>query len=269
MNYSGFNRSSWPLRTDTEHRENVRTIQKCTSKTVRNNTESSLGCRYSVLLDLPYFDAPRHHIIDPMHNLFLGTGKQMIKIWITDNYLSKTNFEGIQMFVDQMVLPSDVGRIPYKIQSGFSGFKADQFKLWITVYSIPALFNILSSDLLECWRHFVLACRLLCKHSLTQADVSLADALLIHFCRRTQQLYGESYITPNMHLHAHLKEVILDYGPIQEFWLFSYERYNGILGNQPSNNRHIEPQLMTRFLKTISHTPLISLQSLLKSFLQY
>ena len=33
-----------------------------------------------------------------------------------------------------------------------------------------------------------------------------------------------------------------------EFWLFSFEHYNGILGNQPTNNRFIEPQLMQRFL---------------------
>ncbi len=31
------------------------------------------GVRYSVLLELPYFDAPRMCIVDPMHNLLLGS----------------------------------------------------------------------------------------------------------------------------------------------------------------------------------------------------
>ena len=48
-----------------------------------------------------------------------------------------------------------------------------------------------------------------------------------------------------MHLHGHLKDVLLE-GPIQEFWLFSFERYNG---KQPTNNRAIEPQLMHTFLR--------------------
>lgn len=52
-----------------------------------------------------------------------------------------------------------------------------------------------------------------------------------------------------MHMHGHLKDSILDFGPVQEFWLFSYERYNGILGNQPNNNRLVEPQLIQRFLR--------------------
>ena len=50
-------------------------------------------------------------------------------------------------------------------------------------------------------------------------------------------------------MHGHFKNVVEDYGPVYSFWLFAYERYNGILGYQPNNNRAIEPQLMGRFLK--------------------
>ena len=49
-------------------------------------------------------------------------------------------------------------------------------------------------------------------------------------------------------LHGHIK-MLLDYGPSQELWLFSYECYNGTLGNQPINNKVIEPQLMQRFIR--------------------
>ncbi len=52
-----------------------------------------------------------------------------------------------------------------------------------------------------------------------------------------------------MHMHCHLKEVLLDYGPVYGFWLFSYERYNGILQHQPTSNRCIEIQIMRRFLQ--------------------
>ena len=41
--------------------------------------ESSSGCRYSVLLELEYFDSPRFLVVDPMHNLFLGTAKHHLK----------------------------------------------------------------------------------------------------------------------------------------------------------------------------------------------
>lgn len=132
-------------------------------------------------------------------------------IWRKKDLIMNCKFEEIQNCVDAMSVPSDVGRIPQKIESCFSGFKADQYKNWINIYSIPSLADILPEESLECWRHFVLACRILCKHTLSTHDVNLADVLLLQFCRRVQHLYGESSITPNMHMHAHLKEVILDY----------------------------------------------------------
>ncbi len=36
-----------------------------------------------------------------------------------------------------------------------------------------------------------------------------------------------------------IKEVILDYGPIHEFWCYSFERFNGMLGNQPTNKQFL------------------------------
>ena len=110
---------------------------------------------------------------------------------------------------------------------------------------IPALHGILPVDHLECWRHFVLAYRILCKQSLSNTDIVLADSLLLQFCKRVERMFGEAAITPNMHLHGH---VTLDYGPVQEYWCFSFERYNGILAKQPTNNRAIEPQLLQQFL---------------------
>lgn len=249
QDYSGFDRQQWSPRTDKEHRLNVHKIKECKTITEQRKAESTLGCRYSVFLDLPYFNAPRFLIIDPMHNLFLGTGKRMITLWIKEGWLSSNHFIQIQSLVDKMIVPSDIGRIPHKIQSGFSGFKADQFKTWITVFSIPALYEILPSNHFECWRHFVLACRILCKQSLSKNDIMLADSLLIYFCKRVENMFGSSCITPNMHMHGHLKDVLLDFGPVQEFWCYSFERYNGILGNQPTNNREVESQLLRRFLK--------------------
>ena len=52
-----------------------------------------------------------------------------------------------------------------------------------------------------------------------------------------------------MHLHCHLHSVLLDYGPVFGFWLFSFERYNGQLGSTLTNNRSVEIQFMRDFLK--------------------
>ena len=131
----------------------------------------------------------------------------------------------------------------------FSSFTADQFKNWVVHYSLIALQGFLSTDQLECWRHFVLACRILTSKIITVDKVKVADALLLQFCRRSEKMYGKGAITPNMHMCCHLRECILDYGPLHSFWVYSFERYNGVLGQLPNNNRSIETQMMNRFLR--------------------
>ena len=110
-----------------------------------------------------------------------------------------------------------------------------------------ALKGILPTQDLECWRCFVLASLLLCKMVISSDEIELADALLLRFCCKVEQLYGKNYITPNMHLHCHIKECMYNYGPVYNFWLYSYERYNGILEHFPSSNRLFEIQMMQRF----------------------
>ena len=220
MCYGGFDRDSWLPRINSEHRDGVKKVTKAKTKAERSLLESSLGCRFSVLLNLPYFDAPRMLAIDPMHNLFLGTGKHMLQFWLDSDAIPKFCLPRVQTFVDEMVVPSDIGRIPHKIVSGFSGFTADQFKNWIILYSIPALYECLPHEHFVCWRNFVLACRILCKKHLSHEDVPLFDTFLLRFCQQLEQLCGANFITPNMHMHAHLRAVVEDYGPIFGFWLF-------------------------------------------------
>ena len=252
MDYSGFDRDNWRLRTNSDHRSAVKLIQKAKTKMMRDQLESKYGCRYSVLLELSYFDPVRMLVIDPMHNLFMGSAKHIVKkVWSTNNVLDlsdKKVCEKIQSTIDSIRVPTDIGRITRKIETVFSGLTADQYKNWVTIYSVPCLYRVIGCDDLECWRHFVLACRILCQQSLTLTDVNLADGLLLQFCCRVQRMYGNNVITPNMHMHCHLKEVVLDYGPVYGFWLFSYERYNGILQHQPTSNR-VEVQIMRRFLQ--------------------
>lgn len=186
MNYSGFERSSWIQRTNDSHRENIQRILKCKTKTEQKRLESQLGSQYSALIELPYFDPPRMLIVDPMHNLFLGSGKHILHLWLEHGHISHSHFQVIQELVDSFIVPSDVGRIPRKIEANFSGFTADQFKNWIITYSIPCLHSVLPSAHLECWRFFVLACRIFCKYSLSMAEIHLVDALLLKFCAKVQ-----------------------------------------------------------------------------------
>ena len=59
--------------------------------------ESMLGCRYSVLLELPYFQPIEMLLIDPMHNFYLGTAKHFARdVWIGRNITNTTGLSKIE-----------------------------------------------------------------------------------------------------------------------------------------------------------------------------
>ena len=99
----------------------------------------------------------------------------------------------------------------------------------------------------QCWCYFVEACQLVCQLVINKEQISLAHELIVKFCRGYEQLYGKDMCTPNMHMVCHLKDLILDYGPVTGFWCFSFERYNGILENMQKSWINPEKQLFFKF----------------------
>lgn len=182
--------------------------------------------------------------------LFSGTTKYLINLWKELGYLNDNTLKTIQERVDKAQVPSDVGKLPGKIDKfSFDEFTGDELKNFLLLFSIYCLHDILPKRHLECLRKFVIACSYLCNRIISEADITIADHYLMSFCKDFELIYGKNRVTPNMHLHGHLNECIKDYGPIYSFWLFSFERYNGLLGNIPSNKKSIELQIMNRFCR--------------------
>ena len=179
-----------------------------------------------------------------MHNLLLGTGKHILTVWKALGIIDKHHLSSIQDIVDGFVTP-EIGLIPSKIASGFTSFTAEQWKNWILVYSLCSLKGIIPHHHYNCWLLFVKAASLLCQCRITLNELQRADELLIEFCSTFEALYGKQYYTINLHLHGHLRDCILDYGPVYLFWIFSFERLKGVLGSYHTNCHDISLQLET------------------------
>ena len=266
---SGFDYSKWPKRNVIDHREHANEHLLANHRSKQEEIERNYGVRYSVLLELPYFDPIRMAVVDPMHNLFLGTAKFVMQFWIENDILTKNDLLSIEQTVSQHKAPRSSGRLPTKISSGFAGFSADQWRNWTTVYSNIALQPVLPSQHLQYWLLFVKACKLLCTRTITTSNIEQAHQYLKLFCTKFESVNGHEVCTPNMHLHLHLSECLLDYGPLYGFWCYSFERYNGTLGKYPTNQKQIESQLMKKCIldqslrshKSLDESPFQSLLS--------
>jgi hypothetical protein len=139
--FSGYDTETWTLRTGEMHRQDVQEVFKEKTKTGIAAAESRLGVRYSILLRLPYFDPVQFTAIDVMHNLFLGTCKQLFELWLGNGVLTKEHLEEIERCISLFKVPAGVGRLPGRIGSRYGGFTAKQWKNWILVYSVVGLLS--------------------------------------------------------------------------------------------------------------------------------
>ena len=240
------------LRTHEQHKKNALCALSAVTPSQCNEIETQTGSRFTELMNLPYYDCNRYAIIDPMHNLLLGTPKRLFtKQWVSSGLLNKTALEVIQDIVNKCIVPSGIGRIPHKISSNFTKLTADEWKNWTLLFSPIALHNYLPIDDFKCWQLYVSACSIYCSSILTIQDINRADELMKSFFVAAQTLYGPSFLSINMHLHLHLQEMFKHYGPCYGYWLFSYERYNGMLGKYHTNCLSIEIQLMRSFIENM------------------
>jgi hypothetical protein len=222
------------MKDSAEHRKNALDWRRCKSNAERTRFVQEHGVRWSELLRLPYFDPIRFVVIDPMHCLFLGIARWIVKrIWIDEDKLLPDDLQKIQNKMDGFQIPSDLGRIPGKVHcgKGFSNFTADQWRNFFLVYATVVLWDHISPMDKKILTHFVRVCMILVNRILEVEDMREAHDRLVKIIQLIEENYGESKITPNLHLSLHLCECSFDYGPLYSFWCFSFERMNGFLGN--------------------------------------
>ena len=220
------------------------------SKTNAKQFEATYGYRYTHLLELPYYDSVKHHVIDPMHCLFLGVAKHMWKLWaVRMELFSAKDLAIINERLEMMSKATESMWLPKNIGSNWGAWTAHEWKGWTLTYSMYCLKGVLDDKYLKVWQTFVLACSNLIRPYLAKHEVDLGNLLLIKFATQVEEIHGKSCVTPNMHLMIHIKGCILDYGSVYAFWLFAFERFNFNLGNIPTNNRDMGIQRMRQVNK--------------------
>lgn len=261
--FSNFDMSGWTSRTKASNEHYAQLWFDASTTLERERLEREHGTRWSQLHRLSYFDAVRFTVIDPMHNLYLGTCQKMSMLWrntvdpATDDFmLTKNHLKEIKEELADIFLPLgyDVKTLLNKLDKGdgFSHFTADEWRVWCLFLSPLALKGRLPPAHMSHWMLFVNANRILANPSISYEDINTTHGLLHEFCSRMAELYNPEDVVVNMHLHMHLKDTLLDYGPTYAYWAFNFERYNGDIKLIRTNRKDaIEVTFTRSFLKAI------------------
>ncbi len=246
--YHGYDKANWVRRSNKAHREHCAAIRRAPNDTKASELEKKYGCRYSVLLELDYFDPIRYNAIDAMHLLFLGIAKSFFEMLIDKGILTDVKLSQITENLENMNTSSRKSWLPKNIGSHWKYFNAFEWKQWVLTYSLPAFRKVIPGEYLEIWAVFVEACQLISKPVVSQQDINDADLKFCEYIRLLQKKFGHEVIKPNHHMSCHLKECIEDFGGVYTTWLFAFERLNGFLGDYKTNNKVIEVTLMRKVL---------------------
>ena len=124
-------------------------------------------------------------------------------------------------------------------------------------FSVCSKFKgVLPPEHYEMWCLFSQSCSLFCRPFIHRSEIDKADELMMSFCEKFEVVFGKQEVTPNMHMHAHLQDCVLDVGPVYSFWCFSFERYNGILEHLQKTWHSPEIQIIEKFtlMQTLNAT---------------
>ena len=178
--FSGFDIENWTDRQCEIHLQKAREAKDANNKKAREFIETLYGAHFLLIHNLVCFNVGRCHVVDPMHNLFLGIAKHAVDTWKKTSTLTDSDCRNLQAIVVLVNPPPGIGRIPRKIGSEFTAVKADEWKNWTIIYSVYyALHKTLPAEKYQCWCLFVDACRILCRLIITKNDVCKAHDLII------------------------------------------------------------------------------------------
>jgi hypothetical protein len=185
-----------------------------------------------------------------------AAAKSNVKVTAFEPILNtKKHLAYLQKFVNACQCPSDVGRIPRKIASSMTSFKASEWSTLTTIFAVPALRQMMidepadgfGEDHLQLMIELHKATELVLSNVIDKHEVEEVRELLITVQSTVERLFTSRVVKPNMHLSLHLADMILDNGPTPAFSCFAYERLNGTLTNMPKNFKEVETGTARRY----------------------
>jgi len=106
------------------------------------------------------------------------------------------------------------GRIPRSISVNVKFLKATELRARLLSYSIPILHDLMQPVYLYHYAALVESVYLHNRDSICSADIVRSDRFLQYFVYMFHALYGERYVTLNVHSLIHLSQTVTDLGPL-------------------------------------------------------
>ncbi|KAG2757569.1 hypothetical protein P692DRAFT_20711205 [Suillus brevipes Sb2] len=240
------------------------------------------GVRFSILNVIPGWLPSRKSALDFMHCIFLGIISHLFMRVLFGGYMlsgmgginsPKRRFEDI---INAVRWPSHVTRLPKNLGENQSLKKADEWRRLLTITPVilwwawrdandeipdtepPLPPNTVAPDFSRNRRSLYQAILFLCtgvrilaSRTISMAQARTGQSFLAHYCLECLQL--RIPLTINHQASMHTADMIKKFGPVYAWWLFAFERFNGMLERVHHNGHdggRIELTLLRNWVQT-------------------
>jgi len=208
----------------------------------------------SILTEIPCINMVDKFPNDYMHCVLLGCVRKIILLWlgnIKNAPLSarlqsrKVNDITVRLLHLRSSITSDFARLPREINEVMR-YKATEFRFFI-LYSGPVVLKSIISK--PFYSHFLclhVSMTILLSHRHGQL-IDFTNNLLIYFVQKFGELYGDEFISHNIHSLLHLCDDYKNYGPLDNCSCFPFENFMQVLKKMVRSNAKPLEQVIKRY----------------------
>lgn len=154
---------------------------------------------------------------DYLHGDLIGLVLHLWKTWINSKSprrLTKQQQYEINERLIAMTPPHEIHKLVRPLTTEKFKFKASEWRSWLLFYAIPCLSGILDGYALQHFALFVKSIFTLLQTNITEKELRETEHDLLQFVYIFEILYGDRFVTLNVHTVKHLVQCVRCCGPL-------------------------------------------------------
>ncbi|CAG9771293.1 unnamed protein product [Ceutorhynchus assimilis] len=194
---------------------------------MQENAEYHLGT--SILLNIPNFDIVLDIPLDYMHLVCIGVVKKIISFWIKGPLqvrlsAAKVNIISKSLIQMKPFIVREFARKPQELQC-YSNWKATELRQFLLYTGPVVLYQVLPPTLYYHFLSLHIAIRIFCDEKHDVVQLQYAHDLISHFIQSFIVIYGEEFVSHNIHGLIHIKNDVERFGHLDAFSAFPFENF--------------------------------------------
>ncbi|KAF0706937.1 Uncharacterized protein FWK35_00036977 [Aphis craccivora] len=198
-------------------------------------SDLNFHCNKTILSDIP--DLVSGIPFDYMHCILIGVTKKLLMFWTGgikphSQNLPKFLISAIDLKLNELGLyiPQDFQRGPkensrkHPLQDA-SRWKATELRQCLLYTGMVVFHNILEKKV---YNHFIVLCvaiRIMSTDNIPEEYILFAKKILICFVSQFAEIYGNTFMSHNIHIMLHLADDVQTFGSLNNFSAFPFESF--------------------------------------------